>query len=97
MNQAICNAIQGRKVIRFFYDGGFRMAEPHCHGESKEGNELLRAYQTDGYSESGNPQGWKLFRLDEMTSLTITDATFSGARPYYNPADKDMVSIYCCL
>lgn len=95
MNSTICSAIRSRHVIRFFYDGGSRTAEPFCHGESRDGNALLRAYQTAGYSQSGQPVGWKLFRLDGVSSLAVTDETFSGARPDYNPEDPAMVTIYC--
>ena len=97
MNSTVCTAIQGKKVMRFYYDGGYRLAEPHCHGVSKDGNELLRAYQVGGHSESGQTEGWKLFRLDELSSLSITDQSFAGPRPDYNPNDKAMASIYCNL
>jgi hypothetical protein len=97
MNSLLITAIRERKVIRFYYKGGYRFAEPHCYGASKEGNELLRAYQTGGYSESGNPVGWKLLRLDEFSNLSITGDSFAGPRPQYNPNDPAMASIYCCL
>ncbi len=32
MNALCCKAILERKVIRFYYDGGYRFAEPHCYG-----------------------------------------------------------------
>ncbi len=95
MNSTICSAIRSKRVIRFFYDGGFRTVEPFCHGESKDGNALLRAYQTAGYSESGQTVGWKLFRLDNMSSLAVTDEIFSGRRPEYNPEEPAMVTICC--
>ena len=81
MNSVLCKAILEKKVIRFYYDGGYRLAEPHCYGISKDGNELLRAYQTCGYSESNNPVGWKLFRLDELSNLSTTEDSFSSSRP----------------
>jgi len=95
MNQMICSAIQSRQVIRFYYNGGFRTAEPFCYGVSTAGNEVLRAYQTGGYSESGNPVGWKLFRVSEISSLTTTGEKFFGIRPDYNPQDSAMTTIYC--
>ena len=48
MNSLLCGAIQGKKMVNFYYDGGYRLAEPHCYGVSKDGNELLRAYQISG-------------------------------------------------
>ena len=97
MNSILITAIREKKVIRFYYEGGYRFAEPHCYGVSKDGNELLRAYQTGGYSESGNPVGWKLLRLVELSNLSIMEDSFAGPRPQYNPKDKAMASIYCCL
>jgi hypothetical protein len=97
MNALCCKAIFEKKVIRFYYDGGYRFAEPHCYGVSKDGKELLRAYQIGGYSDSYNPVSWKLLRLDELSSLSITEDAFSGPRPQYNPQDSIMTSIYCRL
>jgi len=97
VNQTICRAIRERKVISFFYGGGNRLVEPHYYSESRDRNELLRAYQIGGHSESGQPQGWKLFRINELSSLSITEKTFPGPRPQYNPNDKAMATVYCCL
>jgi len=97
MNQNICIAIENRYVLRVIY-GGERVIEPHCYGVSPGGNELLRAFQTSGYSESGESFGWKLFRMDKMGSIEGTGETFAGPRPGYNPVgDQAMATIYCKL
>lgn len=92
---AICEAIQSRKVLRFYYDGGFRHVEPFCYGLGTSDNELLRAYQIGGASESNEFRGWKLFKVDEISSLSITDDTFEIRRQGYNPNDSAMQQIYC--
>lgn len=97
MNATLCQAIEGKRVISFDYDGGPRTAEPHCLGVSREGHELLRVFQTGGFSESGNPVGWKLLRVDQINNLRITADVFPGPRPQYNPADKAMARVLCCL
>jgi hypothetical protein len=98
MNQSIVTAINNRYVLSIFYDGGTRIIEPHCYGISTEGNELLRAFQVNGYSNSGNPIGWKLFRVDNIMSMESTGDTFVSPRPGYNPlGDKAMAQIYCKL
>jgi hypothetical protein len=97
MHALLCKAILEKKVIHFYYDGGYRCAEPHCYGVSKEGNELLRAYQTGGHSASNNPVGWKLFRVDKLSNITSTEDSFAGPRPEYNPNDPAMASIYSRL
>ena len=95
MNSLICNAISRRAVIIFHYHGGSRTVEPHCHGISTAGNEVLRGYQTGGYSESGNPVGWKLFEVSDMQNIQITGGTFGQNRPHYNPNDKGMQVVHC--
>jgi hypothetical protein len=97
MNELICRAIREHRVIEFYYDGGLRTAEPHCYGVSRQGNELLRAYQTAGYSESGQVVGWKLLRMDQLSQLVLAAERFADPRPQYNPNDKAMASVYCCL
>lgn len=95
MNTMICSAINSKKVIRFDYNGGFRTVEPFCHGLSTAGNEVLRGYQTGGYSESGDSVGWKLFQVSKISSMTITNDYFDVKRPGYNPNDSAMTTIYC--
>ena len=71
--------------------------EPHCYGVSRDRKELLRAYQIGGHSKSGQSEGWKLFRLDDVIDLSVTDDSFQGPCPLYNPNDKAMATVYCCL
>ncbi|AEM78240.1 hypothetical protein [Thermoanaerobacter wiegelii] len=95
MSFDICSAIKNREVIQFYYEGGIRIVEPFCYGESTKGNLVLRGYQVDGYSSSGNPIGWKLFIVDNMHNISLTGRKFSGLRPDYNPNDRGMVRIIC--
>jgi len=95
MNTLICDAIALRQLIRFNYDGGYRIVEPFCYGMGTAGNELLRAYQVEGYSKSGRPVGWKLFRVSQITGLSTTGQYFTDIRPGYNPQDSAMKTIFC--
>ena len=95
MNPQICDAIRARAVIRFDYKGGPRVAEPHCHGLSRTGKEVLRAYQTDGYSQSGDVRGWKMFEVAEMFGIEEIGDSFADSRAGYNPDDQHMTSIHC--
>jgi hypothetical protein len=95
MSFDICAAIRNREVIEFYYDGAIRVVEPFCYGENSKGNYVLRAYQVGGYSSSGEPLGWRLYREDKMTNITSTGRRFSPNRSDYNPNDKDMVRIIC--
>jgi len=96
MNSLICNAIAKKNIIEFYYKGGIRRVEPHCYGIHKDtGNEVLRGFQIDGYSESKKIPYWRLYIVSEMSGLRITDDLFLSPRPEYNPNDSHMSTIFC--
>jgi hypothetical protein len=92
-NLLVTGAIEDRRLLEFYYDGGIRIVEPHCHGLSRKGNPSVRAYQVDGYSSTGE-MGWKLFNLSKASSLRVLDETFTEIRPGYAPGDRDLSTIY---
>jgi len=96
VKEEICFAITHRRVISFDHDGGNRIVEPFCYGLHKNtGNEVLRGYQVGGFSASGKSYGWKLYRVDQISRLSVTDQNFNGIREYYNPNDSIMKKIIC--
>lgn len=97
MRQIICEAIRNHGCLELIYDGYRRVVEPHAYGVSKDGHELLRAYQVAGGSVSHEPVGWKLLRVDEALGIQRNGETFSGSRPSYRRGDKAMEHIYCQL
>lgn len=96
MNIEICNAIRNKNLIEFYYNGGNRIVEPHCHGITTAGNEGLRAFQVSGYSSS-RKMGWKMFDIGKASDLSILDETFDNARYGYKRGDRGMSEIYCEL
>lgn len=90
MLTTIRDAIQNRKRLTVTYDPGERLIEPHAVGYSKAGDILLRAYQVDGVSKSGEPENWKLFRLDRMTDASGNGGSFSEPREGYKQNDSAM-------
>lgn len=98
MNSAICTAIRERRLIHLTYHWGHRIVEPHAYGRNDNGHELLRVFQLRGASESGEPYGWKLLRMDEITGLNVLEENFSGPRSGYARNDKALDErIYCQL
>jgi hypothetical protein len=95
MRESICDAIKSRAVLVFFYDGGERVVEPHCHGISTAGHEVLRAYQVSGFSRSSEELGWRLFDVDKMGATAQNGQTFAENRSDYNPQDPQMTEIHC--
>lgn len=90
----ICQAIADRRRVRFAYAGGLRTVEPHAHGWSAAGVELLRGYQTFGFSTSGEAAGWKTFHVDKLAGLRLEEQTFE-ARPEFE-RDATGLSRLCC-
>ncbi len=92
----ICQAIKQRKLLKFIYDGGERVVEPYAYGYNNRNSLKLRAYQVEGYSSSGKPEGWKLFSVEKIKNIEILDEEFSTIRPEYNPrGDKHIPYIIC--
>ena len=97
MNQIICDAIYNRYVLEFTYHGHPRVGEPHAHGLSLQRNEVIRFYQTSVTSRSGKVPDWKLPKVDQIKSLTVTEKHFVGERSGYARGDKGMSTIFCEL
>ena len=95
MNTAICAAISKRAIVEFTYHDGSRTVEPHAHGTSTAGKEVLRGYQTGGASRSGKPEDWKLYVVADIINFRETADTFSQNRPGYNPNDEGMSPVHC--
>lgn len=95
IKKIICSAIRSKQMIQFNYEDSTRVAEPYCYGQSKVGNEVLRAFQVKGYSKSGKSVGWKLFRSSKMENIVITDEYFAIGHHYgKEPVIK---TVYCCI
>ena len=97
MDQIICDAIHNRHVLKFTYHGHPRIVEPHAYGLSQAENEVIRCYQTGGTSRSGKVPDWRLMRVDQIESLTMTEKHFVGERSGYVKGDKGMFTIFCEL
>ncbi|MCK4668452.1 hypothetical protein KAU33_16990 [Candidatus Dependentiae bacterium] len=94
----ICEAIKSRKVIGFFYEGHKRIVEPHCYGVHKDtGNEVLCAYQIEGYSLSGSKPPWRLYIISKMSRIVIINNNFEKPRTGYKKNDSRMSTIFCQL
>jgi hypothetical protein len=103
--ESVVDSIKRKQVIVLYYTGdapggdGLRTIEPVCLGVSKAGNKVLRAWDYEGASHTATLgtqplPGWRLFRLDKITSYKPNGQVFNEMRPKFNPnGDKSMVSI----
>lgn len=95
MEETISRAIKSQKRLEIFYRGTKRVIEPHAFGLDKNDGLKLRAYQIDGHSESGNPEGWKLFKCEEIKDITELTDDFQ-VRPGYNySGDRAIPNMIC--
>jgi hypothetical protein len=93
----ICEAIRGRRLLMFAYKDLVRVVEPHVYGLTSEGNELLNGWMRPGYSRTSPEGGWRNWRVDEISHLTLLPDGFDGPRPDYNPHDARMHEVVCSL
>ncbi|NLD48279.1 MAG: WYL domain-containing protein [Clostridiaceae bacterium] len=94
--EIICNAIKNRFVIQFNYEGHQRLIEPFTLGYHKDtGNLVLSGYRVGGYTKSHSEPPWRLFKVNQMSGIGITDQKAATFRDDYNPNDSRMSQIIC--
>ena len=96
INKAIDNKIR----IKIFYRGdkniaaGQRTIEVYAYGLSSAGNQVMRAFQLAGDTQTEIPD-WKLFRVDRISRWVETNQRFDQPRPKFNPnGDRSMSTVY---
>jgi hypothetical protein len=57
MNSTIIESINQKQCLELRYHGYSRAVEPYAYGRDKEGDEILRCFQTAGGSISGERVG----------------------------------------
>ncbi len=73
------SAISKKRLIRFWYEGKERVAEPHDYGIQRAKVRLL-TYQVGGQSNSGTLPAWRWFEVSKISRFEVLDQTFSGGR-----------------
>jgi len=94
MESMITEAIENRKQIEFDYKDEVRIVEPYTLGVSSTGKDVLSAFQVEGGSTSSNDLGWRLFSIEKIDNLRVSDISFLSIRDGYNPNDSRMQKIY---
>lgn len=72
-------AIAGRRIVTFTYQGLPRTGEPHDYGRLN-GKARLNFFQTGGRSRSGLVPDWRTIDASGITAFQVTETTFPGTR-----------------
>jgi len=98
--EEVLKAIKNKKVTTIYYEGdnvnnpGWRTIEPVCAGTTKRNKPVVRAWQTEGVTDTEIP-GWKFFVLNKIRHWSPTMDEFTEVRPNYNPnGDKSMNQVW---
>lgn len=93
MKAEITEAIAKHHLLDLRYHGYSRTVEPHAYGRDKSGEEVLRCYQINGGSESGERFGWKLLKVADVFAIQPLKQSFRQ-RSEYKRNDKAMNYIF---
>lgn len=92
--ERLVRAILERRVVEFAYLGYRRSVEPYLLGLHEAGEPLLVGYQTAGGSRTGEIPGWRTFVTTAIEEVEVTDRTFAGPPPGFNPHGHSMLEIF---
>lgn len=95
--EIIKQAIRDKKLIQFWYHNNQRIAEPHVLGITTQDKLTVLTMQVGGYSSSGGLPDWRMFHVDEISSLQVLNQTFQVSRTWYNPRESDFKIIYAVV
>jgi hypothetical protein len=83
MRELFVRAIRERRILRVHYPPGERLIEPYAIGFTAAGQIVVRVWQREGVSASGDEEGLKLMRLDRFGAVEPTDIHFFAPRPAF--------------
>ncbi len=93
----LSQAVRGKNLVEFYYEGGTKVLEPHMVAHNKTGHILLNGWFVRGDSRFGE-EGFQEYMLAGISALRILPEFFPKARFGYNPLDDSKyANIQCCL
>ena len=98
----LCLAIQGKNVVRFWYENvsgrkEWRIVEPYLVGAFPQKHIQLSAWllPTPEQILAGQQDGWRSYILKKISEVQILEQAFLAARKDYDPKGNGMKQIYC--
>ena len=75
--EALVRAVLEHRTVTLIYEGLRRVAEPHLLGIHEAGEPMVVAYQTGGFSHSGDLPGWRTFITTKVESVEPQEERFT--------------------
>jgi hypothetical protein len=92
--ELLVRGILDHRVVEFGYLGYRRTVEPYLLGIHEAGEPIMIGYQTAGGSRTGEIPGWRTFVTTAIDEVELTDRTFTGPPPDFNPHGHSMLEIF---
>ena len=75
--EALVRAVLEHRTVTLVYEGLRRVVEPHLVGIHEAGEPMVAAFQTGGFSHSGDLPGWRTFITTKVESVDLRDERFT--------------------
>jgi hypothetical protein len=75
--EALVRAVLDHRTVNLVYEGLRRVVEPHLIGIHVAGEPMVAAFQTGGFSHSGDLPGWRTFITTKVESVDPREETFT--------------------
>lgn len=91
----LSRAIDGKREVRLVYGSAMslRLVWPHALGVSGGGNPTLLAWQTNQGTGRKNTGGWRQFNLAKVAGAEVSETTFDGPAPGYDPKAPGLAQV----
>ena len=97
IEEMLRQAILGKHLVEFYYEGGTKVLEPHMVAHNMQGHILLNGWFVRGDAKFGE-EGWQDYMLAGISKLKVLPENFAKARFGYNPLDSTkFANIQFCL
>ena len=98
MQDILCDAIKNRQLVKFYYEHGMRVVEPHMVAYDEYEHLTLSAWFLRGHSNSDAGQGWRHYLVKDISQLEVLPETFAGPRDGYKPSGgQSFHNVQCAL
>jgi hypothetical protein len=95
MQDLICQAIRGKRLIEVTCKGRVRQVEPYLVFESKNGSAVLHSWQVSGEWDKSPPPDWCNLRIEDIDDVKILDRSYHRPHQGYNPDGPQFHTILC--